>query len=114
MLHLTKQERQVLLAAGCVAFLGMSLNFLFKTNPNFLSLASVLESDALYPKVDLNRAAYSELLNVPYIGPVTAQKIIDYRRENGDFSSVDEIQNIEGLHFKNYYRIIKYLTVKNK
>ena len=114
MLHLTKQERQVLLVAGCVAFLGMSLNFLFKTNPQFLSLANALESDALYPKVDLNRATYDELLNIPCVGPVTARKIINYRLENGDFSSVDEIQNIEGLRFKNYHRIIKYLMVKNK
>jgi competence protein ComEA len=38
-----------------------------------------------------------ELDKIHGIGPVTAQKIIDYRSKNGDFNSLEDLKNIQGI-----------------
>jgi competence protein ComEA len=47
--------------------------------------------------VHLNSATLEQLDTLPGIGPVTAQKILDYRNEHGAFSSVDELDSVPGI-----------------
>ena len=47
--------------------------------------------------VHLNIATLEQLDELPGVGPVTAQKILDYRQENGAFSSLDELDAIPGI-----------------
>lgn len=47
--------------------------------------------------VNVNTAVVAELEKLPGIGPSLAQRIIDYRSKNGPFSSVEEIDNVEGI-----------------
>jgi competence protein ComEA len=47
--------------------------------------------------VHLNSATVDDLDALPGIGPVTAQKIIDYRQQHGAFSSVDDLDAIPGI-----------------
>jgi competence protein ComEA len=47
--------------------------------------------------VHLNTATLQELDTLPGVGPVTAQKILDYRNEHGAFSSVDELDAVPGI-----------------
>jgi len=47
--------------------------------------------------VHLNSATLADLDGLPGVGPVTAQKILDYRQQHGAFASVDELDAIPGI-----------------
>jgi competence protein ComEA len=47
--------------------------------------------------VHLNTATLAELDSLPGVGPVTAQKILDYRAEHGSFATVDELDAVPGI-----------------
>ena len=47
--------------------------------------------------VRLNTATLEQLDALPGVGPTTAQRILDYRQENGAFSSVDELDAVPGI-----------------
>lgn len=48
-------------------------------------------------KVNINTATKEELDTLPGIGESTANKIINYRKENGNFKSIDEIKEVSGI-----------------
>lgn len=47
--------------------------------------------------ININTASVTELDLLPGVGPVTAQRIVDHRLQNGDFKSIEEIKNVPGL-----------------
>ncbi|MFL5952152.1 MAG: helix-hairpin-helix domain-containing protein [Gaiellaceae bacterium] len=47
--------------------------------------------------VHLNSATLEQLDSLPGVGPVTAQKILDYRAQHGGFGSVDELDAVSGI-----------------
>jgi competence protein ComEA len=61
--------------------------------------------------ININTASSFELETLPGIGPTTAQKIIDYREENGPFLSTEDIINVSGVGPGTYERIKDLITV---
>lgn len=55
------------------------------------------EPPAAAGPVRLNTATVEQLDELPGVGPVTAQKIVDYREQHGAFSSVDDLDAIPGI-----------------
>lgn len=47
--------------------------------------------------VSLSSATVEELDELPGVGPITAQKIVDYRAEHGPFASVDDLDAVPGI-----------------
>lgn len=47
--------------------------------------------------ININRATATELDALPGIGPVIAARIIDYRKKNGPYTSVDDLQKVSGI-----------------
>ncbi|MGW6059986.1 helix-hairpin-helix domain-containing protein [Streptomyces sp. NPDC055189] len=52
--------------------------------------------------IGLNTATAEQLDELPGVGPVLAQHIIDYRTEHGGFRSVDELREVNGIGDKRY------------
>ncbi len=53
-------------------------------------------------KININIADSQQLQELDGIGPATAEKIIDYREENGRFASVEDIKKVSGIGEKTY------------
>lgn len=47
--------------------------------------------------VDVNAAGSEELESLPGIGPALAERIVEYREENGPFESLDELTEVRGI-----------------
>lgn len=60
-------------------------------------LAAPGGSSAPSGPVHLNSATLEQLDALPGVGPVTAQKILDYRTKHGGFGSVDELDAVSGI-----------------
>ena len=61
--------------------------------------------------VNLNAAGLSELDTLPGVGPVTAQKILDWRTQHGTFTSVDELLEVDGIGDKTLADIAPHVTL---
>lgn len=61
--------------------------------------------------VNLNTATVDELDQLPGVGPVTAQKIIDWRTQHGRFDSPEELQEVDGIGPKTYAEIAPHTRV---
>ena len=61
-------------------------------------------------RVNINTASLEELDTLPGIGPATAQAIIDYRRQFGEFQRADEITEVPGIGPATYERIKDQIT----
>lgn len=62
--------------------------------------------------VHINSATLEELESLKGIGAVKAQAILDYRRENGDFLSPEELLQVDGIGPATLEDILPYITVE--
>ena len=62
-------------------------------------------------KININTATQTELETLPGIGPSTALKIIEYRKQNGKFKKIEEISNINGIGENKYNKIKDLITL---
>jgi len=61
--------------------------------------------------ININTADSTALQEIPGVGPVTADKIIAYRNENGSFHRKEDIKNVSGIGDKTYEKIKNKITV---
>ena len=69
------------------------------------------ESKSKANLINLNTATEAELETLTGIGVSTAKKIIDYRKKNGKFKSIEEIKNVSGIGDAKYAAIKEDITV---
>ena len=81
------------------------------TRPVVVTAVSEEASSSPAWPVDLNTADLEALDTLPGVGPVTAQAILDYREENGPFSSVEELENVYGIGEKTLENLRDLVTV---
>jgi competence protein ComEA len=53
-------------------------------------------------KVNINKATVDELCVLKRIGPSYAQRIVDYREQNGPFEKPEDIMKVKGIGFKTF------------
>ena len=61
--------------------------------------------------VNINTAAAEQLMFLPRVGPSVAQRIIEFREQNGKFKSVEELMLVRGVGEKTFALIKPHVTV---
>src|ERR1700716_985049 len=79
----------------------------------FILLWGILEAQKRPPAkpIDLNAATIKELEELPGVGPVTAQRIIEARQKSGRFRRVEDLLAIRGISTKRLEILRPYVTV---
>jgi competence protein ComEA len=75
----------------------------------FLDLPTVLAEDA--KQIDINKATVEELAKVPGLNMELAKKVVERRKENGEFVDLEELLDIEGIDNTLLRSLKKYLII---
>ena len=62
--------------------------------------------------VNINKADIEDLLKLPGVGESLAQRIINYREENGKFKNIEDLKNVSGIGEKKFESLKEYIVVK--
>ena len=62
--------------------------------------------------ININKATEAELDTLPGIGPSLASKIVEYREQNGKFSTIEDIKNVTGIGESKYESIKDFICIK--
>lgn len=102
---LTNSERKVLVFI-IIVLIGGSLAGFLREEP------LEEEKKCVFFPVNINNATKEELILIPYIGPVTAERILAYRDENKGFKTKNEILKIEGIGKAKFEKIKDKICVE--
>ncbi len=62
--------------------------------------------------VDVNHAEVAELVELPGVGQAIAERIVEYRKQNGPFQSVDDLREVTGIGPKTLDALRPHVRVK--
>lgn len=69
------------------------------------------EAGGISKKVNINQAKQSELETLPGIGEAMANRIIEYREQNGKFQKIEDLKNVKGIGEAKFNKIKELITV---
>ena len=103
----------ILSAFLCGLFLGRSIDReVIRTEEIFTEQESTIVTTPAAPtQVNINTADLSTLMTLEGIGEVYAQRIIDYRTENGPFANIADITKVPGIGAKRFEVIMDKITI---
>lgn len=61
--------------------------------------------------ISINSAGVEELCRLPGIGPAIADRIIEYRKQNAGFKTLEDIMNVKGIGKATYEKIKGYIAL---
>ena len=96
----TGRQLRILIAIAavfCAVIIGYNLFFVKEPSETILVTDADGQDTSGLEKIDLNTATEEELQQLEHIGETMAARIVAYREANGDFSSVEELMNVNGI-----------------
>ncbi len=75
------------------------------------SPAAAVSAVKVIAKVNLNRAGADELQTLPGVGPVLAQRMVDWRKAHGRYRTIDDLQEVKGIGKKRLEQLRSLVTV---
>ena len=101
MFYLTPQERKFLCLIMIVFIMGAAVQLLLRRDIAPVRWARSVRNF----KININTARADQLQMLPGIGARLASRIIDYRKQNGPFNYLKDLENVDGLTAKRFGRI---------
>jgi competence protein ComEA len=71
-------------------------------------------SFSAFAAININTASEAELETLSGIGPAKAKAIVEYRKKQGGFKSIDELENVEGIGTKTLNNLRKDISLTGK
>ncbi len=122
-----REQVGVILLAGVLVMSGLLLikqkdvPATFTESTTYISSPSVAEkptvsssqqiSDDKSALININKASLEELDTLPGVGPATAQKIVDFRKENGNFTTIEGIMDVSGIGEAKYAQLKDKISI---
>lgn len=110
MFYFTKQEKIVILFLTGAIIFGLGIQWL-RANGNLpvdsIKIGKKAKSvnSPNGKKININSASIDKLDTLPGIGPKIAADIINYRKERGEFKSIEDIKKVRGIGKKKFEKI---------
>jgi competence protein ComEA len=98
------KERVVILIFIALSLI-ISGSFLKRTQVEEVRISSQTK------KVNINTASFEELILLPGIGRILAERILEYRKRQGLFKNLEEIKKIKGIGEKKYLKLKNILSL---
>lgn len=110
------QKRQGIFFAVCVLFLTLILTLAMREAPSPLTQAvsrptDSIDNGGIGGQICLNTATAEELMTLPDLGPILAQRILDYRERHHGFDSLAELLQVEGVGEARFAKWRPYLYI---
>jgi len=83
----------------------------FGDKTDSLNIRHIDKTKASSGKVNINIASVEELTQLPGIGPVKAQAILDKRKELGSFHTTEQLMEVKGIGPKTYEKLKELITI---
>lgn len=97
MIHLTLQEKKVLLFLSFLFVVGLTVTFFKKSTGCNSCLIDIYSEKKASQPLDVNKATREDLIALPGIGEKTAESIILFRQANGPFARVEDLKKVPGV-----------------
>ncbi len=85
-----------------------------------IMIGSVLQSrfcfsvEQVEGKVNINTATEAQIALLPGLGPKLATEVVNYRRNNGGFKTVEDIKKVSGVGDKKFEKIKDYVVLEGE
>lgn len=83
-------------------------------SPQVSTVKKPSKTKSISTLIDINQATIEELIQIPQIGKVIAARIVEYRKEHGNFKQIEELLAVKGIGRKKLEVMRPYIFVQDK
>lgn len=109
MLNISRSEKYFILTFLIFGLCCTGLSYYKKTVSN--TQVKTINIDETHTLININTANAMQLERLPGIGPVLAERIINYRQEVSGFRNPEELKNVKGIGDKKFEKIKDLISI---